>query len=120
MTKHSKFKLGAAACVLAALGLMQSAPAQASDAGYFLGGMLTSRVLNNMKRRTQAEEVQAYNSRQQHAAVQTVPVATPAAAAPAPQLTPEQQLQQLDKLAAGGYITPEQYKARRQAILNSM
>jgi hypothetical protein len=118
MTKHSKFNLGAAACVLAALGLMQSAPAQASDAGYFLGGMLTSRVLNNMKRRTEAEEMQAYNSRQQHAAVQTVPVATPAAAAP--QMTPEQQLQQLDKLAAGGYITPEQYKARRQAILNSM
>jgi hypothetical protein len=120
MMNHSKFKLGAAACVLAALGLMQSVPAQADNAGYFIGGMLTSKVLNNMKRRTQAEEMQAYNSRQQHATAQTVPTTTTAAAAPAPKMTPEQQLQQLDKLAAGGYITPEEYKAKRQAILNSM
>ena len=40
--------------------------------------------------------------------------------AAAPQPTPQQQLNQLDALAAGGYITPEEYKARRQAILNAM
>jgi hypothetical protein len=34
--------------------------------------------------------------------------------------SPEQQLNTLDQLAAGGYITPEEYRARRQAILNSM
>jgi hypothetical protein len=34
--------------------------------------------------------------------------------------SPEQQLNTLDRLAAGGYITPEEYRARRQAILNSM
>jgi len=35
-------------------------------------------------------------------------------------MTPEQKLDQLDKLAAGGYITPAEYKARRQAILDSV
>lgn len=39
-------------------------------------------------------------------------------AAPAP--SPQKRLQQLDTLAAGGYITPQQYKERRQAILDSM
>jgi hypothetical protein len=34
--------------------------------------------------------------------------------------TPEQNLNQLDKLAAGGYITPVEHKARRQAILDTM
>jgi hypothetical protein len=42
--------------------------------------------------------------------------------APAPQARPskETQLQNLDRLAAGGYITPQEYKERRQAILSSM
>ena len=31
----------------------------------------------------------------------------------------EQPLQQLDKLAADGYITPEEYKSRRKAIPDS-
>jgi hypothetical protein len=32
----------------------------------------------------------------------------------------EAQLNQLDKLAAGGYITPAEYESRRKAILNEM
>ena len=32
----------------------------------------------------------------------------------------EAQLNQLDKLAAGGYITPAEYKERRQAVLDEM
>jgi hypothetical protein len=31
----------------------------------------------------------------------------------------ERQLQDLDRLAAGGYITPQEYKDRRPAILSS-
>jgi hypothetical protein len=31
-----------------------------------------------------------------------------------------QKLQELDKLAAGGYITPEEYKTKRKAILDGM
>ncbi|MGB5618989.1 MAG: hypothetical protein WBM78_19270 [Desulfobacterales bacterium] len=41
--------------------------------------------------------------------------AAPAAAAPQ---TQEQKMQQLDKLAAGGYITPAGYKARKKAIVD--
>jgi hypothetical protein len=32
----------------------------------------------------------------------------------------ERQLQELDRLAAGGYITPQEYKDRRKAVLDSM
>jgi len=35
-------------------------------------------------------------------------------------MTPEQRMQQLDKLAAGGYITPAEYKAKKKAILDSL
>ena len=41
-----------------------------------------------------------------------------AAPAPAAAQTQEQKLQELDKLAAGGYVTPEEYKARKKAIVN--
>ena len=34
--------------------------------------------------------------------------------------TPQQKLQELDALAAGGYITPQEYKARRKAIIDSL
>ena len=47
--------------------------------------------------------------------------------APAPVYTPvpssttiEAQLNQLDKLAAAGYITPAEYQTRRNAILNQL
>ncbi|NOQ46206.1 MAG: hypothetical protein GQ559_05975, partial [Desulfobulbaceae bacterium] len=34
--------------------------------------------------------------------------------------TAKQRLNQLDKLAAGGYITPAEYKAKKKAIIDSM
>lgn len=98
---------------LSAVALAVAWPAQASDAGWFIGGMLTSKVINNMERRTQAQEVQAYRPAPQ-------PVQRAPAQAPASKPSKEQQLQQLDRLAAGGYITPEEYKSRRKAILDSM
>ena len=100
----------AVASALLAAGIALPGAAQADGAGWFLGGMVTSRVLNNMERNTQANEAQAYRSQPQ-------PVQQ---AAPAPRPTAEQQLQELDRLAAGGYITPEEYKSRRQAILQRM
>jgi len=96
--------------------------AVADDAGAFLGGVLATKVLGNMKDRTQAEQEQAYyaqQSAQQQQYQQQQPVQQAAPAAPA-QLTPEQRIQQLDKLAAGGYITPAEYKQKKQAILDSM
>ena len=85
--------------------------AQASDAGAFIGGMLTSKVLSNMSERTEAEKVQAYNSSRP---AQAAPSSASAAS------SPQQKLDQLDKLAANGYITKEEYQARRKAILDSM
>ena len=36
------------------------------------------------------------------------------------QKSPQARIAELDKLAAGGYITPEEYKTKKQAILDSM
>lgn len=102
---------GAAVGALMAAGVALPGPAQADGAGWFLGGMLTTKVLGNMERNTQANEAQAYRSQQPQPVQQAAPPSRP---------TAEQQLQQLDKLAAGGYITADEYKARRKAILDSM
>lgn len=95
--------------VMTLFGLMAPMPSYSSDAGAFLGGMVTSRVLNNMSRRTNAEEQQAYNSSK--STQQAQPAATDST---------EQKLAELDKLAAGGYISKEEYKAKRQSIIDSM
>ena len=91
-----------------------------SKGGAFIGGALAGHVVsgavNRSERRTKAEEQQAY--------AQSQPVyqqAAPApSAAPAAQQSVEQRIQQLDKLAAGGYITPEEYKAKKQSILSGL
>ena len=107
---HGRNALGGAVVgALMAAGIGFSGLARADGAGWFLGGMVTSKVLNNMERNTQANEAQAYRPPPQ-------PVQQ---AAPPPRQSTEQQLRDLDRLAAGGYITPEEYKARRKAILGS-
>jgi len=101
----------AAALLVATVSLSMSA--LASDAGAFIGGVLATKVIGNMNRRTEAEEQQAANSSRQAA-----PAPAPAPA-PAAQ-TPEQRIAQLDKLAAGGYITPAEYKAKKKSIIDGM
>lgn len=96
------------ACVASTGLLTLGAPARASDAGRFLGGVVTTKILGNMKRQTEAQEAQAYRRPPQ-----------PVQHAPPPP-SKESQLQSLDKLAAGGYITPQEYQARRKAIIDSM
>ena len=93
--------------------------ARANKGAAFLGGMLAGHVVSGAvsrdKQRTQAAEYQAYSQ------PRTVQQAAPAPApAPAAKPTAKQRLDQLDKLAAGGYITPEEYKAKKKAILDSM
>ena len=81
---------------------------------------MAAKIGQNMRERTQAEQQQAYYAQQQAIAAQrqAQPVQQ---AAPAPQQqTPQQRLDQLDKLAAGGYITPEEYKTKKQQIIDSM
>jgi ABC-type sugar transport system substrate-binding protein len=112
MKARSKAFRGTALGALLMMALAWQGPARAhGGAGAFLGGMVTAKVLDNMQRQTQAQEIQAYQaSRPQPAVRQSAPA----------RLSPEQQLQQLDKLAAGGYITQDEYKARRKAILDNM
>ena len=87
---------------------------QASETGAFVGGILAGKVVHNMRQRTEAEQQQAYYAQQQ--AQQPVQQAAPAASGQSAQ----QKLAELDKLAAGGYITPAEYKTKRQAVLDSM
>jgi ABC-type sugar transport system substrate-binding protein len=110
MTKRNEVILSVVACVASAGLLASSAPARADGAGWFLGGVVTTKVLSNAERRTQAEEAQAYRP-----APQPVQQVQSQPARP----SKERQLQELDRLASGGYITPQEYRDRRQAILSS-
>jgi hypothetical protein len=89
--------------------------AAAGNGTAFLGGMVAGNVLRGFaersERRTRAEEYQAYGQPQ---------ASKKAPPAPAAQPTVQQRLDQLDKLAAGGYITPEEYKTRKKAILDGI
>jgi hypothetical protein len=115
MSIKYRFMSSSAAALLVTAALTTSVPTQAGDAGAFVGGMLTSRVLGNMHQRTEAEQQQAYYA-QQSAQQQQVQQAAPASSTQ----STEQKLKELDKLAAGGYITPEEYKAKKQSIIDAM
>ncbi len=101
--------------------------ARAGSGAAFLGGMVAGHLVGGAVRRSRIRTAAAVKEANEPK-TQTVYVQQPAAAttyahpvpAPAPKMTPEQKLQQLDKLAAGGYITPAQYKERRKAILDNM
>ena len=113
MTQRNRILSTALVCSFVIIGASASAPVLAGDAGAFIGGVVTAKVLDNMSRRTEAEEAQAQAAQSQSYS-QSAPAPAPA------QQSTEQKLQELDKLAAGGYITPEEYQAKRQAILDSM
>jgi len=115
MSIKYRFMSSSAAALLVTAALTTSVPTQAGDAGAFVGGMLTSKVLGNMHQRTEAEQQQAYYA-QQSAQQQQVQQAAPASSTQ----STEQKLKELDKLAAGGYITPEEYKAKKQSIIDAM
>jgi ABC-type sugar transport system substrate-binding protein len=111
MIERNRVLLAMVACATSAGLAAFSAPARADGAGWFLGGMVTSKVLNNMDRQTQAQEAQAYRPPPQPVQQVQAQPARP---------SKETQLQDLDRLAAGGYITPQEYKDRRKAVLDSM
>jgi hypothetical protein len=104
--------------VLSLLMIGFAAPVYAGKGVAFLGGMVAGHVVtgavDRSKRRTRAEEQQAY--------AQSQPVYQQAAPAPSAAAQPsvEQRIQELDKLAAGGYISPEEYKAKKQSILSGL
>ena len=115
-------KLLAVGLIVAAGTVYESAPARAG--GNFIGGLVAGHVVGGFvrrdKQRTQAEMYQAYKPQQptyQQAAPQ-------AQAAPAPSAPPhesvEQRINKLENLAAKGFISKEEYKIRRKAILDSI
>lgn len=103
--------------MLVALGVIAfstTIPAQADGAGAFLGGLAVARIGESIRDNNEAQQQQADAAQQQaYYAKQQ------AEAAPQSQ-TAEEKIAQLDKLAAGGYISPEEYKSRKKAILDSM
>jgi hypothetical protein len=98
-------------CAFSVIAITSSIPAQADGAGAFLGGIAVSHIVRNSRDRRDYEEDQAYYAQQQAEAAQSQA---------ASQQSPQQRIAQLDKLAAGGYITPEEYKAKKQSILDEM
>jgi len=91
--------------------------ARAFDGAAFLGGMITSRVVGGAIRRDRIRTAAAVETANQS---RTTQQAAPAPAPAAKPQTAKQKLDELDKLAAGGYITPEEYKAKKKTIVDSM
>ncbi len=108
----------AVALVVAGGSVAYSDRASAGDGGAFVGGMIgghvLTRAMDNDRRRTEAAEHQAYRQQQQPQVVyQQAPAGSGGGST-------QQKLDELDSLAAKGYITESEYKTRRQAILDSM
>ena len=107
------------------LGIVATPARAHSDwAAPFMGGLLAGHVATNFamaqRERTEALRSMAYGGGGGGYG-RPMPYGLWTAAPPLPlRRRPQQQLNTLDRLAAGGYITPEEYQARRQAILNSM
>lgn len=100
--------------VCSVVAVITSIPAQADGAGAFLGGVAVARIGQHARDRRDYEEDQAYYAQQQAQAAQAQ------AAQASAQPSVEEQLAQLQDLAQKGYITPDEYKAKKKAILDSM
>lgn len=101
--------------MLAALGVIAfstTVPAQADGAGAFLGGIAVARIGSAIRDNNEAQRDQADAAQQQAYYAQQQAQQAPKSA--------EDKIAELDKLAAGGYITPAEYKSRKKAILDSM
>ncbi len=99
--------------------------ARAGGGAAFLGGMLAGHLISGAVQRDKVRTAAAVESASQPKTetvyVQQAPAAT-TSSQPAQAAKPsvEQRLKELDKLAKDGYITPEEYKARRKAIIDSI
>lgn len=80
-----------------------------------LGGAMAGSMFSDARRHHREQE-----ARQGQALYVTPVRAVPAVSATPSAMTPKQKIEQLNKLAAGGYITPAEYKSEKQAVLNSI
>jgi len=124
--KHFKLALGPvlAAFIITSIAAGWLPEARAKEGAAFLGGMVAGHIVGGAVRRSKirtAAAVQAANQpKTQTVYVQQPATTTAAHTATAAKPSTEDRLKELDKLAAGGYITPEEYKAKKKAILDSM
>jgi hypothetical protein len=92
--------------------------------GAFIGGMIVGHVVSGAvqrdKEQTAAMNEMAYGQPRNTTVYVQQPATTQSDYAPAGQQSAEERINQLDKLAANGYITPAEYKAKKQAIINGL
>ena len=116
MSQQKRTLAAAAAAAVLPLGISAVVPpkALADEGAAFVGGLMAGHVITNManqsERRTRAAEHEAYQKNQQQ---QQAP-------AQSREATIEERLDTLDKLAAKGVISKEEYERRRQAILDDI
>jgi hypothetical protein len=124
--KHFKIGLGPVLAAFIITTIMPGLPteARAGKGVAFLGGMVAGHIVGGAVRRskirTAAAVQEANEPKTQTVYVQQPATTTSAQPAPAAKPSAEDRIKELDKLAAGGYITPEEYKAKKKAILASM
>jgi hypothetical protein len=106
--------------------LLSAAPAQAHHndwaaplVGGALGGYALGTLVSNSSHQRSAPTT-VYESNPAPVYYTPAPVAAPVYTPVPSSSTIEAQLNQLDKLAAAGYITPAEYQTRRNAILNQL
>lgn len=118
--------------ILAAFIMMAVIPgfkteARAGRGAAFLGGMLAGHLISGAVQRDKVRTAAAVESASQpkteivyvqQQPTQQAPVQAQPAQAAKPSI--EQRLKDLDKLAKDGYITPEEYKAKKKAIIDSL
>ena len=91
--------------------------ARAGNGAAFLGGMITSHVVGGFVRRDRARTAAVLHQSYSHPAPVVQHQAAPP---PSPAKSVEQRLNELDDLAQKGYVTKDEYKTRRKAILDGV
>jgi hypothetical protein len=125
MRKHLPVSLKIILVVLVAITVAVTAipgfytQARADKGAAFVGGLVAGHVVSGAVHRSKVRTAAAVQTAENSQPRQTYAQPAPAPA-PAAHRTPEQKIKELDKLAAGGYITPAEYKSRKKAILDSM
>jgi hypothetical protein len=101
-----------AAAIVMLAGSQQTAQAHHDNWGLpLIGGLVGGYAAKSL--------LDAHSRDEHEARPAPAPAEAPAAAGPSA-TSIEDKLNTLDKLAAGGYITKDEYNARRQALLNAL
>ena len=94
--------------------------ARAGEGAAFVGGMVAGHVVGGFVRRDKMRTAAAVHDSYGTPRRETVYVQGSTTSSGTGNSSTEARLKQLDKLAAGGYITPEEYKAKKKEIINDL